>query len=383
MKIPEPRKLNSGSWFIQLRLNGVSVPVTASTAKECKQQAALIKAEYQAGKRKVSKEDLTPGQMIENFIAKYERVLSPATIRTYDKARRLRFKNYMDKPYKDIKDWQAMINDELKIVSNKTVRTNWGAVTTALSDIGYSIPKVKFEPLKENDLSFLEPEEIPLFLKAAEGDSAEIEMLLELHSLRISEALYVVRHDMIDLKHNVINVRGAIVQDKDNKFVEKGTTKTSASARTIPIMIPRLADLLKEYQDSGKPIPIHAENTILSHVHKTCARAGVTDVTNHGLRRTFASLGYSLGLSELSMQQMGGWDDPGTMHKIYIKLAARDKKRAENAMTDFYRDKSSDARLADALSKLSDLLKEYADLSPLEPLRQQLSAIENANKNAN
>ena len=83
------------------------------------------------------------------------------------------------------------------------------------------------------------------------------------------------------------------------------------------------------------------------------------------------------------MQQMGGWDDPGTMHKIYIKLAARDKKRAENAMTDFYRDKSSDARLADALSKLSDLLKEYADLSPLEPLRQQLSAIENANKNAN
>ena len=202
MKIPEPRKLNSGSYFIQLRLNGVSVPVTASTAKECKRQAALIKAEYQAGKRKVSKEDLTPGQMIENFIAKYERVLSPATIRTYDKARRLRFKNYMDKPYKDIKDWQAMINDELKIVSNKTVRTNWGAVTTALSDIGYSIPKVKFEPLKENDLSFLEPEEIPLFLKAAEGDSAEIEMLLELHSLRISEALYVVRHDMIDLKHN-------------------------------------------------------------------------------------------------------------------------------------------------------------------------------------
>ena len=242
---------------------------------------------------------------------------------------------------------------------------------------------IPFRILLTVDFTAFKPEEIPLFLKAAEGDSAEIEMLLELHSLRISEALYVVRHDMIDLKHNVINVRGAIVQDKDNKFVEKGTTKTSASARTIPIMIPRLADLLKEYQNSGKPIPIHAENTILSHVHKTCARAGVTDVTNHGLRRTFASLGYSLGLSELSMQQMGGWDDPGTMHKIYIKLAARDKKRAENAMTNFYRDKSSDARLADALSKLSDLLKEYADLSPLEPLRQQLSAIENANKNAN
>ena len=35
MKVPAPRKLPSGSWFIQLRLGGESIPVTAATAKDC------------------------------------------------------------------------------------------------------------------------------------------------------------------------------------------------------------------------------------------------------------------------------------------------------------------------------------------------------------
>ena len=53
MKVPEPRKLQSGTWFIQLRLGGVSVPVSATTKKECIRQAQLIKAEHQSGKNKV------------------------------------------------------------------------------------------------------------------------------------------------------------------------------------------------------------------------------------------------------------------------------------------------------------------------------------------
>ena len=44
MKVPAPRKLPSGSWFIQLRLGGESIPVTAATAKDCNREAAAIKA---------------------------------------------------------------------------------------------------------------------------------------------------------------------------------------------------------------------------------------------------------------------------------------------------------------------------------------------------
>jgi len=101
-------------------------------------------------------------------------------------------------------------------------------------------------------------------------------------------------------------------------------------------MIPRLYTLLKQYAETGEPIPTHSPVTLLRHVHAACTKAGVTDVTNHGLRHTFASLGYSLGLSERQMMDLGGWSDPATMHKIYIRLAQRDKEKAKNAISDFF-----------------------------------------------
>ena len=51
MKVPKARKLSSGKWFIQLRLGGESIPVTAGTEKECTRQAQAVKAEYLVGKR--------------------------------------------------------------------------------------------------------------------------------------------------------------------------------------------------------------------------------------------------------------------------------------------------------------------------------------------
>ena len=373
MKTPKPRKLAGGQWFIQLRLNGVSIPVSAATEKECTRQAALIKAEYQSGKRKIQKIDMTIGEAIDAYIVKYEAVLSPATVRGYASIRKNRFPGYMDTPIKEIRDWQEMINNELKTKSEHTVKNGWGAVTAALGDLNISCPCVKLAKVPVNEMSFLEPEEIPLFLKAAEGDKMEIEMLLELHGLRESEAMTVVRNKRIDLKHKAIVVRGALVPNKENKFVEKSTNKSTGSTRTIPIMIPRLAELVQHYEDTGQEIRAHSASAILSHVHATCVRAGVTDVTNHGLRHTFASLGYSLGLSERMLMELGGWDDPATMHKIYIRLAARDKERAQNAMSDFF---SETDDLSKALKELRAVCDKHKGIPELKQVVDILQSLE-------
>lgn len=336
MKVPEPKKLDSGSWRIQLRLGGQSISITDASKKECVKKAQLLKAEYLSGKKLDAKTEKTLGKMIDAYIEKYGSVLSPATVRGYDIARRHRFKDYMELPPSQIKDWQEMINAELRFCSEKTVINAWGVVTAALNENKIPLPDIKLKAAPENELSFLEPEEIPLFLSAAAGDPCEIEMLLELHGLRASEALQVVHENLIDLKHGVINVHGAIVRGKDG-FAQKQTNKTKAGTRAVTILIPRLAELVKQYQDKKQPIPTHSPTMILKHVHQICAKAQVTDVTNHGLRRTFASLGYSLGISEKVLQEMGGWDDPGTMHKIYIKLASRNRKEAVKGFQDFYR----------------------------------------------
>lgn len=388
MKVPEPRKLPSGNWFIQLRLDGSSVPVTARSKKECIQQAQLIKAEYKAGLRSTVKVETTLGALIDEYIKRYEPVLSPATIMGYQTIRDYRFQTEMAQRFCDIKDWQGMINRELETKSEHTVRNAWGLVTATLNDAGLPVPSVKLPRIPVNEMNYLEPEEIPLFLTAIEGDPAEIEILLEMHSLRRSEMMTVIQNDRIDLKHNTITVSGAIVPGKDHKLVEKKTNKSRGSTRTVPIMIPRLAALVKEYRDAGEAIPVHGNTMILKHVHDACRRAGVTDVTNHGLRHTFAVLGYSVGISERALMELGGWDDPDTMHRIYIRVAQRDRERAKNKIAEFFTPPPSDPeQLRVQLEEdLAALCVKYATLPNLKGiLMENVRSLpeQNANENAN
>ena len=201
------------------------------------------------------KDEKTMNDIITTYITKYEKVLSPATIRGYESSRKNRFKDYMDKPISKI-DWQQMINEELAIKSEHTVKNGWGLVTVSMEDAKLPVPSVKLAQVPVNELPFLDTKELKKFLKAAEGDKAEIEMLLELHGLRESECMYVVRHNGIDLKHNVINIKGAYVPDKNHKYVEKKTNKTKKSTRTMPIMIPRLVTVYKDHIDNNKRIAL-------------------------------------------------------------------------------------------------------------------------------
>lgn len=374
MKVPTPKQRKSGSWYVQLRLNGKSIFVTAETKKECLRQAELIKAEYRSGKRIIEKQMDTVGDIIDRYIEKYEPVLSVSTIRGYESIRKNRFQSVMDIPVDAVKDWQKVINDELKEKSPHTVKNGWGAVSAALKDAGIAVPNVKLAPVPENELPFLQPQEIKPFIEAMRGDPAEVYALLELHSLRESEALAVVKNHSFDLKNETIIVNGAIVPNKEHKYVEKATNKTKKSTRTIPIMIPRLKELLKENDGQG-----FAEMTplsILKHVHAACERAGVTDVTNHGLRRTFASLGYSLRVPMRVIIDMGGWSNPNTVHRVYIKLSARDKEQSVSDFASFYADDLSEDEKA--LSELLEVRERYKDKTSdiLLPVFEAITTLE-------
>ena len=81
----------------------------------------------------------------------------------------------------------------------------------------------------------------------------------------------------------------------------------------------------------GKSVPITAAT------QKECRReAGVTVVGNHGLRHSFASLGYHLGISERQLMELGGWSDYQTMHKIYIRVAQSSEEAAKNKISEFF-----------------------------------------------
>ena len=333
MKVPEPRKLKSGNYFIQLRLDGVSVPITASSARECKRQAELIKAEHRAGKRLYDKTTITLREAQEKYILHHKAVLSPSTFRAYDIYKDKRFPKYQNKLLSEI-DWQQMINDELEAKSEKTVKNAWALVHAALKYIGYPVPAVKLASVPVKEIPFLQPEEILPFCEAVKGRPYEIAALLELHGLRLSEARGLT-WDKVDLKRNNITVQGATVRG-ENGDVDKAANKNKASSRVVPIMIPQLADALGAVQDkSGKVVP-QGEKALLKDINRVCKAAGVTVCGNHGLRHSFASLCYHLNIPERQVMEWGGWSDFTTMHKVYIRLAAADKSKHQALVTAFF-----------------------------------------------
>lgn len=332
IRVPEPKKTPSGKWRIQLRAEGESV--TEDTPALAVAKARAIRAGFIEQKKKAGAK-LSLGDAIDKYIDETDNLFSPATRRGYSIIRRNRFQAYMDVDIKTFTDWQAMVNDEKKLCSTKTLHNAWGLVGAVLRANNITPPKIKMSQVIVPDQPWLTYEQIPLFCKAIYGEPCELGALLALSSLRRSE-LCAVTPDHVAADGSSVLVSGAIVPDENNTFVHKDENKTQQSRRTVPVFIPRLRELLCAMdRDCDFIVSMHPD-TLRKRVNAICKKAGLPEVGLHGLRRSFASLGHHLGLSEQEVMAIGGWDDYQTVHKHYLKLSAKDHLRGHKKMERYY-----------------------------------------------
>lgn len=332
IKVPEPKQLPSGNWRIYLAAEKQSV--TETTKDRCIAKAKAVRAGFVEQQKKLP--SLTWSKAIDAYIADRSESLSPETVRGYRVIQRNRFHNIMQKPMSAQVNWQAEINTALSGLSDKSVKNAWGLMTVIMRVNEIPVPRVLFPVPEKNEREFLDPQQIIAFCEAAKGDTCEMTMLLGLHSLRMSEIRALHFPDSFDMKNGSIFVSGAVVRDEHNKEVFKQRNKTRQSARTVPIMIPRLRELLEAQSKNGY-IVTQANSTINRHIRAIAEKEGLPNITEHCLRHSFASLGYHLRLSEIEVMSMGGWSDSSTVHDIYLHLAQRDRLKAENKMAKFYR----------------------------------------------
>lgn len=282
------------------------------------------------------------GDAVDEYISVRENVLSPSTIRGYDIIRNNRFQHAMIQPMKAIQ-WQRVINTEAKLCSPRTLKNAWGFVKSVLRENDMDTPRVTLPAVPPAKKEWLEPEQIPLFLREIKGKPGEIPALMALNSMRRSEIFGCNWDDGdIDLERDEIRVRGVLTIDKNNHYVERDANKNYASSRIIPILIPQLHDALAAVQDKHGPVVKCDPTTPYKQIRAACERAGLPNVGVHGLRHSFASLAYHLGLSEMETMRIGGWSDYGTMRRIYTHLSQRDALRSENRMRDYFREQCGD-----------------------------------------
>lgn len=345
MKTPKPRKLKSGTWFIQMRLNGVSVPVSAPTKQECIDAARLIKAEHKANKRQISPSNstITLTQAIDGYIAAKSNSLSPSTVRGYRTIQKARFQKYMNSQIHNIRDWQAVYNSEIGRLSPKTLNNSFGFIQSVAKHYGVQMPNIDKKTAVRKERPFLDYSEILKFCDAIQGKEWEQDALFALHSLRVSEILGL-RWEDVDLGKGIIHVRGAVVRDENNQRIRKETTKTAASRRDIPIFIPRLTEVLKARKKQKKPLLFYSSPDKLStRIESTCKAAQITPVTVHGLRHSFASLCFHLHIPEETAMKLGGWSDFTTMRRIYTHIAEKDLSQHTADLTQFFQNANQNA----------------------------------------
>lgn len=339
MKIPEPRKLKSGNWNIQLRLGGQSISITEASRKDCVHVAQQIKADYLAGRNETPRcaADPTLREAFESYIRQAEALRrSPETIRGYDIIARNRFRGAMDKKLREIRAWQALYNAEAAAHSPKTVANSWALLRSVCAAAGIKVPDVKTVSPQRTEHAFLEPEEIKSFVAASAGDPYRIALLLALHSCRVSEILAVDWAD-VDLEEERVRIRGAVVRDKANRKIEKTENKTAESARWVALVIPELLEELRAVPEKSGKVVVANENTLLKHAHRICDAAGLPRVGVHGLRHSFASLCYSLQVPALITMRMGGWSNPRTVNEIYTHLSKKDITKHVDSLREFYK----------------------------------------------
>lgn len=338
IKVPKA-EFRSGKWRIYLRKEGISV--TESTKEMCESKARMYRAGELKPEKKAKKDFVSVGQLVDKYIkdneaGENETGLSPSTIRSYKSYRKYHFQDLMVLDVNSDIDYQKYIDEEKKAGNSaKTILNAWRLITASLKAANIEIPNernLKMPKRIKHEKQFLDYEQITEFLEAIKGSDCELVALLALHSLRLSEILALTK-DKIDLKKNLIHVRGAVVLG-ENGLQEKAQNKTEASVRDVPIMIPRLAEMLKKCP-AGRIVPENRKRPY-DQINKICRDAGLPEVGVHGLRHSFASLAYHLNWSEKTTMRIGGWSNNATVSDIYTHLAAQDVNEDVKTMMAFY-----------------------------------------------
>lgn len=320
MKIPEARKLPSGSWFVRVVIDGKRISITKPTKKEAEQAAAALKA----GAKKIQLHaKLTVEQAAKLYVESRQNVLSVSTVAGYNKIISGRFQKTMKRCIDDMtqEQWQRIVNEEAKLCSAKTLHNAWGFMSSVIAAQTGTRITVRLPQVVRKEAHYISSSDMKKFLDALKGNRYEIPILLGLSGLRRSEIMDI-RWEDIDLDAGVIYVRGAAVMDKDNNLVHKAENKSSSSRRTVHFILPQLRAAVMAADKTGEYVACCYPNTLNVVTQRLCEQAGIPKCTTHGLRKSFASIMLvDLKRPEQVVMKEGGWSDPQTMHKIYTQVS--------------------------------------------------------------
>lgn len=320
------QKLPSGSFRVQITLDGKRVSVTANSEDEAVYQAMLLKA----GKKTQNKR--TVGQCIDDYIDSKRNILSPSTIDGYERSKKNNLAELCDIPISDINSLiiQKHINELALTKSPKTVCNAHGLLVSVLNVYAPELHIRTTLPKKQKKIKQLP--RVEDVLGAIVGSDIELPCLLAMWcSLRMSEIRGIKK---TDIKGDILTIHSTIIT-VDGKHVEKDMTKTVESTRQmrLPQHIKRLINALPEEQVY---ITTLSGQALYKRFTRLLESKGVQPMTFHDLRHMNASIMVLLNIPEKYAMERGGWSSPHVMKSVYQHTFSEERQAVDDKIDSYF-----------------------------------------------
>lgn len=314
-------KLPSGSYRVRKMYQGKNYSIVFDHRPTQKEALQAMSAELDKVKTKYDR--LTFRGAAGEYVEMKRNVLSPKTIKEYlGMAERLPewFNNL---PLADITqvDINRVVNELSKDKSPKTVRNCHGLISAILGtfrpelNISTKLPqKVKSEPYTPSQ------DDVRAILESAKGTMFEVPISLACYGMRRSEICALT---LDDIEGDVVHITKAMVQNENKEWVIK-STKTTESTRDI-IISQELTDKIREQGYVYKGFP----NSITAYLTRIEKQLGIQHFTIHKLRHYFASQMSALGVPDVDIMKLGGWQSDHVMKSIYRHSMMEKEEKAK------------------------------------------------------
>lgn len=319
MNIPKPRKLPSGSWRIQIQVDGRRYSITDKDLKTVKQKAKELYAGFQIEPTS----NLTLGQAFDRYIESKDAILSPATILGYKRIRKNLLQGLMNQNISRLTQEQVQraINEEYRLgKSSKTIRNAHGLLSAVLREYRPTFVLRTTLPQKEpHEIRILTEEELVRIVESATPKYQLPILLAAWLGLRMSEILGLKYED---ISNGRIHIQRAIVTG-ENGPTEKGT-KSFSGDRWI-----RCPEMILSRISAGEGYIFEGYTTAMIYKGfiSACRKANIIPCRFHDLRHFAASEAHSLGIPDkYQMKRMGHKTD--NMLKTVYQHTMREKEDA-------------------------------------------------------
>lgn len=350
LKIPEPKQLPSGSWRIQIQVDGQKYSITDKDKKIVKQRAKEIYAGAKVDKF-VPK---TVKQAMDAFIEANSNILSPATLLGYERYANNYLQSIMGINITKLtqEDVQRAVNaDARRGLAPKTIRNAHGYLSKVLKIYRPNFALRTNLPQKEHyEPNIPEEDEMQKIWLACKGGIYELPIMLGAWmGLRMSEIRGL---KFTDVQGNQLHVQRAVVRGRPKNPKEtlqktenrEKLTKTYSGDRYI-IIPDQIQKLINAQPHRTEFICPYSESAIYKNYKKACKKAGVCPTRFHDLRHFEASSIHSIGVPDAyQVKRLGHKTDhmlKTTYRHVMKKQADEFADTINQHMSEIFSEKSS------------------------------------------